>query len=138
MSNIRRQFFNIAGKIFDWREAVVTNVERMAVMSEKLLCYGVHMHSKLRAVVILVNTEWAAQQTWGAEISVAHQKIIARYKYNHVHDAEWIRKILRILAIADAARDQRKSKVPGELAEMVSQGITMLQHLVQQQPAPPP
>ena len=42
--------------------------------------YGMPVHSDLRAVVILVNKEWAAQQTWGAEISVAHQKIIARYK----------------------------------------------------------
>ena len=35
-TNIRRQFFNIAGKIFDWRETVVTNVERMAAMAENL------------------------------------------------------------------------------------------------------
>ena len=29
-SNIRRQFVNITGKIFDWRETVVTNIEWMA------------------------------------------------------------------------------------------------------------
>ena len=38
-----------------------------------------------------------------AEISVAHHKIVARYKYNHVHNAESISKILRILATEDAA-----------------------------------
>ena len=135
-SNFRRQFVNITGTIFDWREAAVTNVERMAAMSEKLLGYGVRVHSNLCAVVILANTEWAAQQTWGAEISVAHQNIIVRYKYNNVHDTESIREIVRILAMAEAAQDRQKFKAPGELAYMVIQGITRLQQLVQQQPAP--
>ena len=65
----------------------MTNVERMAAMSVKSLGYGVRVHSNLRAVVILTNKKWDAQQTWGVEISVAHQKIIARYKYNDVHNA---------------------------------------------------
>ena len=103
--NIRRKFVNIAGEIFDWREAVVTKVEQMAEMSAKSLGYGVRMHIDLRAVVILVNKEWAVQQTWREEISVARQKIIARYKYNHVQDAESIHKILRILATEDATHD---------------------------------
>ena len=56
-SNIRRKFVNIAGTIFDWREAVVTNVERMAAMSENFLGYSVRMNIDLSAVVILANTE---------------------------------------------------------------------------------
>ena len=108
----------------------MTNVKRMATIAAKSLGYGAHMHRDLRAVVILENTEWAAQHPWGAEISVAHHKIVARYKYNRVHDAELIRKNLRILATADAAQDQRKAKAPGELAYMVGQGITRLQQLV--------
>ena len=36
-TNIQRQFVNIAGKILDWRETVVTNIERMAEMAAKLL-----------------------------------------------------------------------------------------------------
>ena len=35
LSNIRRQFVNIAGTIFDWRETVVTNVKQMAEMAYK-------------------------------------------------------------------------------------------------------
>ena len=108
----------------------MTNIERMAAMSAKLLCYVVRVHSNLRVVVILDNTEWADQQTWGAKISVAHRKIIVRYKYNHVHDAESIREILRILATADAARDRRKSKAPEELIDTVIQGIIRLQDMV--------
>ena len=97
------------------------------------------VHSDLRDAVILANTEWAAQQTWGAEISVSYQEIIEkRYKYNHVHDVESIRKIVNILAMADAAWDWQKSKEQGELADMVSQGINRLQQLVQQQPEPLP
>ena len=79
------------------------NVEWMAAMAAKSLGYSVRLHRDLRAVVILANTEWAAQQTWGEEISVAHRKIVTRYKYNHVHNTESIRKILRILATADSA-----------------------------------
>ena len=123
--NIRRKFVNIAGEIFDWREAVVTKVEQMTAMSAKSLGYGVRMHIDLRAVVILVNKEWAVQQKWREDITVARQNIIARYKYNHVHNAESIRKIFRILATVDAEQDQQKSKATGELADMVSQGTIM-------------
>ena len=93
-TNIRRQFVNIAGKVFNWRETVVTNIEQMAAMAAKLLGYSVQVHSYLRAVVILSNTEWAAQQTWGAEISVAHRKIVSKYGLNHSHHTESIRDIL--------------------------------------------
>ena len=78
----------------------------------KSLGHGVRIHSYLRAVVILANTKWAAQQTWGAEISVAHRKIVSKYRYNHIHDADSIREVLQILAIADAARYRRKAKAP--------------------------
>ena len=76
-------------------------------------------------------------KTWGAEINVAHRKIVSKYRYNHSHDADSIRNVLRILATADAARDRRKAKTLGELADMISQGMTRLQQLVQQQPAAP-
>ena len=58
MSNIRQQFVNTAGTIYYWREKVVTNVEWMAEMAAKFLGYGMRVHSDLRAVVILANTEW--------------------------------------------------------------------------------
>ena len=80
MSNIQQQFINIARTIFDWKEKVVTDVERLAAMVAKFLGYGVRVHSCLRAVIIPENTEWAAQQTWGAEISVTHHMIVAKYK----------------------------------------------------------
>ena len=51
---------------------------------------------------------------------------------------ESIHGILRILATADAAQYQQKSKAPGELADMVSQGITRMHQLVQQHLVPPP
>ena len=85
----------------------------MAAMAAKSLGYGMRVHSYLRAVVILENTKWEAQQTWGAEISIAHCKIVSKYRYNHSHDADYIRKVLQILATANAARDQRKAKSPG-------------------------
>ena len=78
-TNIWQQFVNIAGKIFDWRETVVTNVKQMVAMAAKSLGYGVRVHSDLRTVVILANTEWAEKQTWGAEISVTHRNIVSKY-----------------------------------------------------------
>ena len=138
LSNIPRQFVSIAGKNFDWRETVVTNVEQMAAMAAKSLGYDVRIQSNLCAVIILANTEWAAQHIWGAEISVPYRKIVSKYRYNQVHDAESIRKKLRILATADVMQDQRKDKAPGELSDMVSKGMTRLKHMVQQQIEPPP
>ena len=41
----------------------MTNVKRMAEMAAKFLVYGVRIYSDLRAVVMLANMEWAAQQT---------------------------------------------------------------------------
>ena len=81
----------------------MTNVERIAAIAAKSLGYSVRVYSDLRAVVILVNTEWVAQQTWGAEISFSHRKIVSRYKYNHVHDTESIRESLILLATANVA-----------------------------------
>ena len=57
----------------------MTNVKQMAAMAAKFLGYGMRVHSNLIAVVILSNTEWVAQQTWGADISVAHRKIVSKY-----------------------------------------------------------
>ena len=71
---------------------------------------------------------------WGADISVAHQKIKEKYLYNHAHDAASIKAISKILAAADEASDQRKVKALKELADMVSQGMTWLQQLVMEAP----
>ena len=117
-------------------ETVVTNVKRMAALAAKLQGCGVCLHSNLRAVVILANTEWTAQQTWKTETSVAHRKIVSKYVYNHSHDADSICEVPKILSIADASRYCRKAKAPEELAYMVGQGITRLQQLVQHQPDP--
>ena len=85
----------------------------MIDLAENFQGYGVQVRSDLQAVVILANTEWAAQQTWLTEISVAHCKIVAKYRYNHSHDADSIRDFLKILATVYASQDRRKNKVPG-------------------------
>ena len=77
-TNIRRQFVNIVGKIFNWIETVVKNVQQMAETAAKFLSYGMRVHSNLRVVVILANTEWPAQHTCGADISVACRKIVSK------------------------------------------------------------
>ena len=134
-TTIRKQFVSIAGTVFDWRDTMVINVEKFATKAAKAQGYGIRVHDDLKAIVILANVEWAAQQSWGAEISVAQHKIVATYRYDHTHDKDSIRNILKILAGADEARDRRKATAPGGAADMVSQGMERLQLLVQQQPS---
>ena len=89
-------------------------------MAEKLKNYSIKVHDNVESSVIMMNVEWAAQQTWGVEIRADHHKIRVAYTYTHVHDATSITAILKILAAADETRDLRKAKVPGELANMIS------------------
>jgi hypothetical protein len=116
--------------VFDWRDTVAINVKKFATQA-----YGICVHDDLKAVVILANMEWAARQSWGTEISIAHRTIKAKYRYDHTHDTASIKEILKVLTSADEARDRRKAPAPGEKAEMVSQGLESLRQLVQRQPS---
>jgi hypothetical protein len=87
------------------------------------------------AVVILANLEWAARQSWGMEISVAHRTIKTKYRYDHTHNTASIKKILKVLTRADEARDRCKATTPGKKADMVTQGLESLRQLVQRQPS---
>ena len=53
------------------------------------------------------------------------------YAYNHEHDSASIADMLKMLAAADEIRNLRKAKAHRELSDMVSQGVTCLQQLVQ-------
>jgi hypothetical protein len=112
-TTIRQQFVNIAGMVFDWRDTVTINVEKFATNPAKMQAYGIHIHDDLKAVVILSNVEWAARQSWGTEISVAHRTIKAKYRYDHTHNTASIKEILKVLTGADEARDRRKAPAPG-------------------------
>jgi hypothetical protein len=130
-TTIRQQFVNIAGMVFDLRDTVAINVKKFATNAAKTQAYGIRVHDDLKAVVILANVEWAARQSWGTEISVAHRTIKGKYRYDYTHDTASIKEILKVLTGADEARDRRKAPTPGEMAEMVSQGLESLCQLVQ-------
>ena len=83
----------------------------------------------------MANAEWAAGQSWGNEICVAYRDIKRQNEYNHAHTATSIKEIKRAMAVADEERDRRKAKVPGEMADMVSQGMESLAQLVHTPPA---
>jgi hypothetical protein len=121
--------------VFNWRDTVAVNVNKFAANAAKTQAYGIRAHTNLKAVVILANIEWAARQSWGTEISVAHCSIKAKYRYNHSHDTNSIKEILKMLTGADKARDHCKATAPGETTEMVSQGMESLCQLVQRQPS---
>jgi len=130
-TTIRQQFVNIAGMVFDWRDTVAINVKKFATNTAKMQAYGIRVNDDLKAVVILANVEWAARQSWGTKISIAHCTIKEKYRYNHTHDTASIKEILKVLTGADEARDRCKVPAPGEKAEMVSQGLESLRQLVQ-------
>ena len=120
---------------FDWRDTVAINVEKFAANAAKTQVYGIHLHDDRKVVVILANTEWAARQLWGTEISIAHCTINTKFRYDHTHDTASIKKILKVLTGADEARDHCKATAPGKKADMVTQGLESLRQLVQQQPS---
>ena len=80
----------------------------------KTQAYGICVHDDLKAVVILANMEWAARQSWGTDISVAHRTINVKYRYDHTHNTASIKEILKVLTGAEEARDCRKAPAPGE------------------------
>ena len=85
--------------------------------------FGIVVHNNLTANILMANAEWAAGQSWGNEIRVAYLYIKSQYKYNHAHTATSLKEIKRAMAVADEEGDRRKEKAPGEMADMVSQGI---------------
>lgn len=131
-THIRRQFVAVASTVFDFRDTMAINVERLATAATKSAGYGVTMQNDLKAMVILANVEWGSHQSWGNEISVALRAIKEKFKYNHVHDADSITAIMKLLAKADEARDKRLAKAPGEVADLVTDGMERLQQLVMQ------
>ena len=96
--------------------------------------FEVKVHNNLKATAIIGNTEWAAQQSWVSEIARAPLKTNAAYQYNHAHNASSIKAILKIMDAADDTRDCRQAKSPEEMVEAVLQGMTRLQHLVNNPP----
>ena len=90
-TTIRQQFINIDGMVFNWRDTVAINIENFVTNTSKTQAYGIPVHNNLKAVVILANVEWAAHQSWGTEISVAHRTIKAKYRYNPSHNTALIK-----------------------------------------------
>jgi len=117
-TTIRQQFVNIAGMVFDWRDTVAINVKKFATNTAKMQAYGIRVNDDLKAVVILANVEWAARQSWGTKISIAHCTIKEKYRYNHTHDTASIKEILKVLTGADEARGHPMSTVGAQTIQI--------------------
>jgi hypothetical protein len=50
---------------------------------------------------------------WRTEISIAHRTIKAKYRYDHTHDTNFIKDILKVLTGSDEARDCHKANPTG-------------------------
>ena len=134
-TKIRRQYVNLAGTMFDFRETFAVNCKRLVDAAMKSQGFGIVVHDDLTANILMAKAEWAAGQSWGNDIRVAYHNIKRQYKYNHAQTPTSLKEIKRAMAVADKERDSRKAKAPGEMAEMVSQGMGILAQLVHTPPA---
>ena len=50
----------VASTVFDFRDTMAINVERLATAATKSAGYGVTMQNDLKAMVILANVEWGS------------------------------------------------------------------------------
>ena len=133
-TNIRRQYADLAGTIFDFRETFAVNCERLAAAAMKSQVFGIVVYDDLTANILMAKSEWEAGQLWGNKIRVAYRDIKRQYKYNHDHTPTSLKEIKRAMAVADEERERRKVKAPGEMADMVSQGMERLAQLVHTPP----
>ena len=134
-TNIRRQYADLAGTIFDFRETFAVNCERLAAAAMKSQVFGIVVYDNLTANILMANAEWESGKLWGNEIRVAYRDINRQYKTNHAHTSTLLKEIKRAMAVADEERDRRKEEAPGEMADMVSQGMERLAQLVHTPPA---
>ena len=121
--------------MFHFREMFAVNCERLAAAAKKSQGFGIVVHDNLTANILMANEEWAAGKSWGNEIRVAYRDIKRQYKYNHALTSTSLKEIKRAMAVADEECDRRKTKVPGEMTDMVSQGMERLAQLVHTPPA---
>ena len=133
--NIRRHYVDLAGTMFNFRQTFAVNCERLAAAAMKSQGFGIVVHNNLTANILVANVECEAGQSWGNEIHVAYRDIKQQYKYNHAHTPTTLKEIKREMAVADDERDRIKAKEPGEMADMISQGMEILAQLVHTLPA---
>lgn len=125
-TSIREQYNAVTGTTFNWKNTVAVNMDKLKVEIANITGFGVKVNDDIKAIILLANVEWAAQQTWGLEIGVAQREINTTYSHDHIHDATSIKNILKMLAKADEARDRMKAQAPTGFAQAVHhlQGLT--------------
>ena len=74
-TNIRRQYVDIAGTMFNFREKFAVNCERLVAAAMKSQGFGIVVHDNLTANILMANAELAAGQSWGNNIRVAYRDI---------------------------------------------------------------
>ena len=118
---IGRKITAIIAFTFDWKETGATNQERLAADIAKTDAFGVVIRNDIKAVIILANIATAARfSSRGAEIMEAQRKIKAAYNYDHSHDADSIKVIMKLLATANEQRDRTTIEAPKSFANMVT------------------
>ena len=124
---IRKQITAIMAFTFDWRETGATHQERLTADIVKADAFGVEIRNDVKAVIILANIATAARfSSGGTEIMEAQRKIKASYKYDHCHDDDSIKEIMRRLATADEQRDRAAVAAPTGFANLVTDKLKEL------------
>ena len=113
--------------IFDWRETVARNQERLASDIVKADAFGVKIQNDVRAVTILANIVTVARfSSGGTEIMEAQRRIKAAYKCNHHHDDASIKEVMKRLATANEQRDRTAVAAPAGFANLVTERLKEL------------
>ena len=109
---------------------MVTKVEQLRSKAAKIDTYGVTFGKDFVCMIILLTIKWAAGQLWGSKHRLALQNIRQQYPYNTVYNATSCTILMKELGVADEARDRRKAKSPGGMANAVENSMSILHGLV--------
>mmetsp|Transcript_19824 Transcript_19824/g.30532 ORF Transcript_19824/g.30532 Transcript_19824/m.30532 type:complete len:318 (+) Transcript_19824:57-1010(+) len=83
-TSIREQYNAVTGTTFNWKNTVAVNMDKLKVEIANITGFGVKINDDIKAVILLANVEWAAQQTWGLEIGVAQREINTTYTLKRI------------------------------------------------------
>ena len=81
-------------------------------MATRLKPFGINPSKPELTLILLANIHHAKEQEWGQELLTAMLEIWKKYSYDHVHDANSMRYILKELAGADEPQAMKLSPAP--------------------------
>ena len=134
-TDVLSQLLQVIQFEFDFRKKVSANMELLRAKAGRMTAYGITVDDSQLALVLLANIDVVTGHDWGREFRPTLQTIRRKYAYNHAHDAASVAAILKELAGADGVRKLNDAPAPTGTANAVSNQVSLLTQLLQQQHA---